>query len=731
MKNIFFDKESQTFSLQTKRTSYVFRVSDLGYVEHLYYGQKIKDSEIRYISNRQIYSFATTADETGRQFALSTIGREYAGFNEGDYRVPSVVIKNGDGQHGNRFAYQSHRVIKGREALPDMPHSRESDDCETLIVKTYDEQKKTALTLYYTVYPNEDIICRYQKIENKSRKPLYIEKCASLCLDMYRSDFDVVDLKGLYLYERAGVQRTPLSKGIYSVGTNFGTTSHHVNPFLALCAKNTDEDAGEAYGFNLLYSGSFLNEVEVDRLESTRVVCGINPTGMSWKLGAGKCFYSPEAIMTFTDQGLGQISRNFHDHTRNHIVNPQFAKATRPIVINSWEGVYFDVNEEYMLQFAQGAKQVGADTVVLDDGWFRPDSEGGLGDWRTTKEKFPSLKNLADKLHAQGLKFGIWIEPEMVSEDTDFYKADENCYLKTHLPAIKNRNQHVLDFTTDENVYKMYNRLVEEFDGVDIDYIKWDCNRYIAEAGTDKCDAGELYHRQILGVYKLAKMLTEKYPNVLFEGCSGGGGRFDLGMLYYFPQVWTSDNTDPYARMYIQYGTSVGYPVSSISCHFTKGVCTSGRESTYQFRYLVSSFGPYGYELDLNQVTDEQKAEMYAYTQEYKKVSSFTVDCDMYRLISPEKHEFCAYMQVKKDKSQALFTFIQLYSTGFVENFVLRLKGLDPNKRYQNEKTGEIYYGSTLMNVGFRLNKLYGGVPELNFKGKSGSGFQIIFNEVQ
>lgn len=730
MKAVSYKKASKTFVLQTKNTSYVLCVSDLGYIEHLYYGEKIKDADIKYISNRQIYSFAATADSTGREFALSTICREYAGFNEGDYRVPSVIIQNGDGQHGNRFAYQSHRIIKGREALPDMPHSRESADAETLIIKTYDKAKKTALTLYYTVYPNEDIICRYQKVENKSKQPLYIEKCSSFCVDFYGSDFDVVDLKGLYLYERAGVQRTPLGKGIYSVATQSGTTTHHVNPFFALCAKNADEDAGEVYAFNLVYSGNFLTEVEVDRLGDTRVVTGINPMGMRWKLQQGESFYSPEAIMTFTKHGLGQASRNFHDHTREHIMHPNFAKATRPIVINSWEGVYFDVNEEYMLRLADGAKQVGADMVVLDDGWFRPNAEGGLGDWRTMKDKFPSLKNLADKLHEKGLKFGIWIEPEMVSEDTDFYKADENCYLKTHLPAIKNRDQHVIDFTTDENVYKMYNRLVEEFDGVDIDYVKWDCNRYIAEAGTDKCDAGELYHRQMLGVYKLAKLLTEKYPNVLFEGCSGGGGRFDLGMLYYFPQIWTSDNTDPYARMSIQYGTSVAYPVSSISCHFTKGVCTSGRESSYQFRYLVSSFGAYGYELDLNALSDEQKAEMYAYTQEYKKIASFTIDCDMYRLISPETNTFCAYMQVSKDKKKALFTFIQLYSTGFVENFVLRLKGLDPNKRYRNDKTGEVYYGSTLMNVGYRLNKLYGGVQQLGFKGKSGSGFQVIFEEV-
>ena len=549
-------------------------------------------------------------------------------------------------------------------------------------------------------------------------------------MDFYRSDFDVVDLKGMYLYERAGVQRTPLAKGVYSVGTTCGTTTHHVNPFFVLCEKKADEDTGEVYGFNLLYSGNFLNEIEVDRLGDTRVVCGINPTGMRWELKKGQAFYSPEAVMTFTDKGIGQVSRNFHDHTRNHIIPPRFANATRPIVINSWEGVYFDVNEEYMLKLADNAKLIGADTVVLDDGWFRPNEMGGLGDWKTIKEKFPSLKNLADKIHEKGLKFGIWIEPEMVSEDSEWFKEDNKCYLKTHDTPIRCRSQFVLDFTTDENVYKIYNRLVEEFDGVDIDYIKWDCNRYITEAGTDKCAPGELYHKQMLGVYKLAQLLCDKYPNVLFEGCSGGGGRFDLGMLYYFPQIWTSDNTDPYARAYIQYGTSVGYPVSSISCHFTKGVCTSGRESTYQFRYLVASMGAYGYELDLNKLNDEQKAEMKAFTEEYKKVADFTLDCDMYRLISPETDKFYAYMQVKKDKSKALFTFIQLYSTGFNENFVLRLKGLAPDKRYKNMVTGEVYYGSTLMNVGYRLNNLYGGVKALNFKGKSGSGFQLIFEEV-
>lgn len=722
--SISFNKQEQVFHIQTKNSSYVFCISDFDCIEHLYYGKKIQDDRVRYISNRQIYSFYAQEDKTNREFATATVGLEVSPFNCGDVRTPSVVFNYENNVGCNRLRYRSHKIYKGRKPIDGLPYSRESEETETLEVYLTDDESAVGLTLYYVVYESVDVIARYQTLKNLGGGSLQVRKFSSMCLDFYGSDFDAITLEGMYLYERAHALRAPIRRGIFRNSSIVGSSSHHHNPFMALCERNADEDRGEAYGFNLVYSGNFAEEVDVGRLGDTRIIVGMDDTDFCWELKKGEILSSPEAVMTYSDCGLGGMSRNFHDHIKQNIIEREFANMPRPIVVNSWEASYFTVTEDIMFSLANNAKACGVDTVVLDDGWFRDADTKGLGDWRTDKVKFPSgLKGLSQKIHAMGLKFGLWLEPEMVNDDSDLYRTDPNCVLSTAKKPYIYRNQYVLDLTNEENIQRIASRILEELQGVEIDYIKWDCNRYLLDGSSHVTAQGEVYHRQILGVYKLLTLLKNGLGNVFVETCSGGGGRFDLGMLYYSPQIWTSDNTDPYARVFIQYGTSYAYPMSAISCHFTKGDCTSGRESTYEFRYNVASFGTYGYELDLSEYSAEDQAQFKKYSEMYRENEDLTLQGDLYRLISPEKSSFCAYMKVAKNKTKAQLTFLELNATGFVESMTLRLKGLDPTMLYKNEETGEVLYGATLMHVGIRIGDLY--------RKKRSDGYSVLFTSVE
>lgn len=720
---IHFNEQTKIFHITTENTSYVLCIAEHGVLEHLYYGKRISGDDLKYIGNRQIYSFHAHESRDSRKFSASSVGLEVSVFNSGDFRTPSLVYDYEGALDCNRLRYRSHEIYQGRKPVEGLPYSRENDETETLEVILSDDENQVELTLFYVVYPSEDVIARSQVIKNTGDGVMTVRKASSMSLDFYGMEFDAVTLEGMYLYERAQVSRAPLKRGVFQNNSLAGISSHNKNPFIALCAHNTDENIGEAYGFNLLYSGNFSEEVSVSNLGDTRLIIGIDSTGFSWTLRAGESLTSPEAVMTYSEQGLGGMSRNFHDHIRRNIIEREYAFSPRPIVINSWEASYFSVTEESMLDLARQALTCGADTVVLDDGWFRTSIQSGLGDWRTDKARFPTgLKGLSEKIHGMGLKFGIWIEPEMVNADSALYRTHPDWVLSTSKVPLISRCQYILDLTREEVVNYIADRITEELQGVQLEYIKWDFNRYAAEAGSFVTPQGEVYHRQMLGTYKLLSILKTRFP-VLFETCSGGGGRFDLGMLYYSPQIWTSDNTDPYARVYIQYGTSLAYPTSCISCHFTKGECTSGRKSSYDFRYRVAEFGSYGYELDLSEFSAEDKAVFKGYSEEYRKDEDLNLNGDLYRLISPESDKFCAYMKVSKDKAKAKLTFLELNATGLYETIVLRLKGLDPNTAYKNEETGEVLHGNTLMNAGIRIGDLFGK--------KRSDGYAIIFTSVE
>ena len=722
---IRINEQEKLFHLQTKNTSYAFCVSDFDAVEHLYYGKRVEDDDLRYISNRQIYAFHAHESRDSRRFSTGTVGLEIAPFHSGDFRLPSVVYTSEDKVERCRLRYRSHKIYQGRTPIEGLPYSRESEDTQTLEVVLTDDEGVVEFTLFYIVYEGVDVIARYQILKNNGVAPMSVQKFSSMNLDFYGMDFDTVTLEGMYLYEKAHLSRAPLKRGTFKNTSVAGISSHNHNPFIALCAHNADEDVGEVYGFNLLYSGNFAETVYVGNLGNTRLTIGIDDTGFNWTLKQGETLVSPEAILTYSDQGFGGMSRNFHDHIRENIIEREFAYAPRPIVINSWEPFGVAVTEEKMLSLAQVAGDCGVDTVVLDDGWFRMDDtvKTGIGDWFTNKAKFPNgLKTLSEKIHAMGLKFGIWFEPEMIAHASELYKEHPDYVLSNASLPLISRFEYVLDLTRDEVVQAMADRICEELEGVELDYLKWDFNRYVTEAASAVTPQGEIYHRQMLGAYKLLATIKQRLGKVLFETCSGGGGRFDLGMLFYSPQIWTSDNTDPYARSYIQYGTSYAYPMSAMSCHFSEGKCTTGRPSTYELRYNVAAFGAYGYELDLSKFSAEDKAIFKEYSARYRKDEDLTLQGDLYRLISPESDKYCAYMKVSKDKKKAQLTFVEINAVGFTETMVLRLKGLAPNKVYRREDTGEILHGSTLMNVGIRLWDLFGK--------KRSDGYMVTFTEI-
>ncbi len=722
--SVTFHKDSKIFCIETKNTTYAFCITNLQFVEHLYYGKKIRFCDLTYLSNRQIYTFSANFEGQGREFSESTLLWELSSGNSTDFRDGSVWIENADGTVGNRFTYQSHEIYEGRTPLDGLPYSRAGKNTQTLVLRLFDEEKQVEADIYYVVFPDEDVIARHVEFINRGKAPIYLLKAASLQVEFPHSQFDLVECTGMYSFEFAKVQRTPLKKGLQGYKSGLGSTSHNCNPLTILCEKGATEDIGEAYGFNLIYSGAFENQIEVDRLESTRVLSGINTDGLHYAVQAGEKFVTPEGIMTYSCEGIGQLSRNLHDHARNCIIPEKFVNAPRPLVVNTWEGSGMDVNEEGVLKLAESAKDVGADTVVLDDGWFRGSIQEGLGDFFLDKTKFPNgLKSVADKVRAMGLKFGIWFEPECVVPISTYFKNNPDCALRARKSTNYSREQFVLDFTNDENVENMFKRMAEVLDDVQPEYLKWDYNRYIHEAGSKRCPYGELNHRQVLGVYKLMQKIRDRYPDMMIEGCAGGGGRFDLGILFYSPQIWVSDNTDPCGRLYIQNGATYGYPTSAISCHVTHNRGAGAVDSSLKFRYIVSCLGPYGYELDITKLTKEERATLNEYTQSYRKIAQFALNCDFYRVIDIAEDKYSAYMQVSKDKSKALFTFIQLNAKAFYENIWVRLKGLDENAIYVEEGSGKRYSGSALMYAGLRL-------PDL-FRLGNGNGFHLQFTKVE
>lgn len=706
---ISFQPEKRIFKLDTCSTSYLLAVHEAGYLLHLYYGAYLPDDNLLDLLDRGYFASFSPENphfvETG--FSPDIQPSEYSTYNTGDFRVSALQIQNANGDCATDIRYVSHRVLKKKPALPGMPALRDEEGVsETLEITAEDGVTGAVVRLYYTVYSDLPVMTRFAAVENTAKVPMKIERAASLCLELPTSDFDMVHLYGKWSKERTVVER-PLAHGLQSISSSRGSSSHNHNPFVALKRHGTTEDAGEVYGVNLVYSGNFSFDIEVDSLDSTRLVCGINPTGFTWLLEPGEVFTAPEAVMLYTDGGVGEMSRIFHRVYMRHLIKSKWRDMERPVLINSWEAAFFDFDDDKLVAFAHEAAKLGVDMLVMDDGWFgrRNLDDSSLGDWYVNEEKLRGgLRPLIERVKAEGLRFGIWYEPEMISPDSDLFRAHPDwCLHVKNRESSLARRQYVLDMSRADVRDNIFEQMRAVLENNDIDYVKWDFNRNITEAGSALLPPErqkEIMHRFVLGTYDLMDRFVKAFPHILFENCSGGGGRFDPGMLYYSPQIWCSDNTDAIERLTIQFGTSMCYPISSMGAH------VSARERTpLAARAAVAMCGTFGYELDPRKLSDEEKALVREQIAQWRRHSRLVREGDFYRLISPTENAFRAAWQfTAPDKSEALLTSVVLRMPDSMF-YVQRLKGLDPARMYTDTATGERYSGALLMHAGINLTR--------------------------
>lgn len=707
-----FEKLSRLFTLETENSMYQMKVDAYGFLLHLYYGKKTGKS-MEYLLTYYDRGFSGNPYDVDRDrtYSMDALPQEYPIWGNGDYRSPCLEVRMADGSFGSDLRYQGYEIEDGKYGIPGLP-AVYGDSSEAQTLKIFMEDKKSGLevVLYYGVMPEYDVITRTVKVENRGRETVRLEKVYSGCLDFLSGEYDWISFYGRHAMERT-VQRTPVVHGQQVIGSRRGTSSHQYNPFLILAAHEAGEDYGDCYGLSLVYSGSFKGEVEKDQYNQTRVSIGIQDEQFCYELKPGETFYAPEAVIAFSGQGLGNLSRRYHKLYRYHLCRGKYKDIPRPVLINNWEATYFDFTGDKIYEIARQAKELGVEMLVLDDGWFgkRDTDYSGLGDWKTNEEKLGgTLKSLVDRINGLGMKFGIWVEPEMVSEDSELYRAHPDwAFAIPGRKPVRGRSQLVLDFSRPEVVDEIYKQISAVLDSANIEYMKWDMNRsisdvYSAMAAADR--QGEVLYRYVLGLYDFLERLHVNYPDLLVEGCSGGGGRFDAGMLYYCPQIWCSDNTDAIDRISIQYGTSFGYPVSAVGAHVsTVPNHQNGRITPLDTRAVVAMAGSFGYELDLCRLTEEEKQCVKRQIEEYHKYWDVIHNGDYYRLTNPEvQREVAAWQFVSEDQRESLINVVVTETHGNPAVPYVKAAGLAPEKRYQDQKTGEVYTGAALM---------YGGIP--------------------
>ncbi len=707
--SIIFDEQNKIFKLDTKTSTYIFGVFTGNYLVHYYYGAPIPDTNVEKLRYRNGFASFSPDSPTAREknFSPDVTPMEYSTNGAGDFRISAFSVKNANGDTVTDLRYVSHKIYKGKKALKGLPslYLNNDDEADTLEVLTCDKVTGAEVTLVYTVFKDYGAITRSVIVKNNSNKAFSIEAVHSLCVDLPSADFEMIDLYGKWIKERS-VSRHALHTGIQSIKSKRGSSSHNHNPFTALITKGATETYGECYGFNLVYSSNFSIDVEVDTFNCARVLMGINPETFSWVLEPQEEFYSPEAVMVYTNEGLGEMSRIFHKLYSNNLIRGEWKKKKRPLLINNWEGTGMDFDTDKLVSFARHAKNMGFEMLVMDDGWFghRDDDKSSLGDWYVAEYKLPGgLSNLISQVKAMGLKFGIWFEPEMISPDSDIFRAHPDWHLHvTGRDSSIARNQYVIDYSRKEVRDYIYSQMYKILSENDIDYVKWDFNRNLTEVANADLPPekqGEVFHRFVLGTYEIMDRLTSDFPHLLLENCSGGGGRFDAGMLYYSPQIWTSDDTDPIERLTIQFGTSLVYPASTMGAHVS-----ASKRTGYETKTNVALWGTFGYELDPDKLTEEEITEIKEQAKRYHKYYDVIHYGDLYRLESPfENWDRCAWQFVSEDKKEALVTAVQIKQDilGFK---MLRLQGLKSDSIYKDEATGDTYSGAYLMNAGLNLN---------------------------
>ena len=706
---IFFDERRNTITLSTAATTYQMKVDSTGVLLHTYYGPRLRGGDL---SNRIVHEdrgFSPNPYEVGkdRTYSLDTLPQEYSSCGVGDFRVPSVEATCGKGSRTVDLRYVGHTVREGKYALEGLPaFYDEGVTAQTLSVELRDSCTGLEVELLYGVLEEYDLITRAVRVRNGGESPMELERVSSVCLDFPAGEHDLITLGGAYAREREPV-RMPLTQGVHTVGSVRGTSSHQQNPFVVLCDHETTEDAGRCWGVALVYSGSFQANTEYTQFHETRLTLGINPFHFRWTLQPGESFTTPEAAMVFSAQGLGHMSRQLHRAIRLNLCRGPWKDQRRPILINNWEATLFDFDAEKICSIAKAASQVGVEMMVMDDGWFgkRNNDQNSLGDWFVNESKLKGgLGELIDRVNALGLKFGIWYEPEMISPDSDLFRAhpDWCVHVPNRKPCI-GRHQYVLDMSRKDVRDNIFDQMYSVLSKYKIDYIKWDFNRNISDAGSALLPAdrqGEFFHRFILGTYELMGRIRDAFPDMLFENCSGGGGRFDPAMLAYSQQIWASDNTDPIERLTIQFGTSMCYPASTMGAHVS--ACD---RTDYKVKGDVALWGTFGYELDPNELSAEERGQVKKQVDEYHKYYNLTHFGDLYRLKSPYEDGYrCAWSFVAEDKSEALATVVTMRAPE-VPFFILRFNGLDPEKHYLCDFDGRVYSGSNLMNAGLNLTR--------------------------
>ena len=709
---IIYDEKQQVFHLQTPKTSYIMHIWRGKDLAHIYWGKKINTPDMENALISRVTGFSPVTDK--EDYTLDFLCQEYPTGCGSDYRVPAISVLYEDGSRNARLIYDSHRIYKGKEKLRGLPatYVEKDEEADTLDIVLKDTLKGLKVVLSYTAYNEIDAITRSVKVINEGVETIILEKVLSASVDFETSDFDFLDFHGGWGKERF-LERTPVHHGVQSIDSKRGSSSHQLNPFFVLASKECNEEYGKAYGFNFVYSGNFVAGAEVDQVDKSRAFMGINDYDFSWKLESGDEFQAPEVVMVYSGEGFGEMSRSFHKLYRKRLVRGKYRDEARPILVNNWEGTYFDFTEEKILGIASEAKELGIELMVLDDGWFgkRNDDKSSLGDWFVNTEKLPNgITGLAQKVNEMGLKFGLWFEPEMVSVDSELYRAHPDWCI--HVPGrtrTETRNQLTLDLSRKEVCDYIVEAVSKVLDEAPISYVKWDMNRNMSELGSAGLPSDrqkEMPHRYMLGLYDTMERVISAHPDVLFEGCSGGGGRFDPGMLYYMPQIWTSDDTDAVERLFIQYGTSYAYPISAMGAHVSAAPNhQTGRQTSLKIRGDVAMSGNFGYELDLMKFTDEEKEEVKEQVALYKELRTFVQSGDMYRLKSPFEDinndgNDTAWMVISEDGNDIFAAYFRI--SCIVNGGIYRMKftALDPMAKYEVVGEDKQYYGDELMNIG-------------------------------
>lgn len=702
-------KQDNTFILSNNEITYSFSIEKQRYLRHRYFGKRINAStniNQPYFFDR---GFCSNPFPDERDFSLDTLFQEYPDMNQGDFRSPAYVIQTEDGKRVTRFFYKGYKIIKGKPSLKGLPaiYTENDEEAATLCITLEDEYLKAKINLYYTIFKDFAAICRHVEIVNSGKQNLYLERLMAMSMDFAGTDYDVLTLSGSHINEK-NINRRHISADTIVIDSNRGASSPQETPAIFLMEREATENFGQVWGFNFVYSGDFQAVVQTGQYNSVRVQMGMNPLTFGWSLKENESFVSPETVMVYSDKGMNKMSQTFHNMYRKRLCRGVYREKIRPILINSWEAFCFDVDEEKCLSLAKKAADLGIELFVLDDGWFknRVCDKNALGDWVEDENKFPNgIEHLVKEINKMGMQVGIWFEPEMVSPNSDLYRKHSDWIIRSqNYEPILSRCQYVLDLSNPEVCDYVIESLSKVLSKTNVTYVKWDMNRHITDLGSyylEKDRQRELSHRYMLGLYHILDELNKRFPNVLFEGCSSGGGRFDAGMLYYMPQTWTSDNTDAVCRMKIQYGTSLLFPPITMGAHVSAVPNHQvGRVTPLQTRFIVAMSGNLGYEMDLAQISDEEKEAIKEQIAFYKSIREVIQKGSFYRLKNPQNGNEAAWNFVSEDKKTVIYCYFKILAEPLRVNTPIRLKGLDENGIYKSKTNGICYGGDELMYAG-------------------------------